>query len=920
VISSQAKTFQSHKSRSCGESGVALVLTLLIISMLVVVVVGFTVSTRTEQIAARNANYKILAEQLARDGTGRALQKLGSGFVTTDDDEEVVLIATQPGRVSRKGKPAVNLFSSGVTTDINTVTSPAWITGVPSDNIGAGWEEVLDSKNKAVGRVAYYVDDESAKLPLNAASPTRNSLNPASTRPFSFAALIQSGAATAADRDSFGAVVNGTFGTSSISNWTYFFVPEQARGSVFRSTLISSVSLGLSNWFRIASRFSVAAPSVIDSVGPPPKPQTPWGTDKVLINQLPLADASVTELANAMRHTRLTKVFGGHFGDKYGDDGVEQLAANMLQLRSDHWAGGAKFTGSAPILGTSDLTGPVAAPPESGMLKKTNGIPPNYFGYVPFPMLSEIDVSLMYGWIDPTADVMTIRVVLTCVVTNPYNVPYPGGGQLYAQIDKASFAIRWLNDGDLEEFRGPDGSPQHNDIKNNNYWGNAGQAALWDVQPLDGIRTSPIPKIDPSSSEELTLSFDIVFDEANPLARLDRGWVIIDQIKLLATPGDPKSIRDWCSGNDFFNALSADGNEPAQFEFAPLPPDLAQPLSDFVDRPGFPEVPPPLMKLVRMDPRMKPSLAMSAIYKSEPPGKSWSYVTYGSPPLGPTDFENAKIPADPAFANDLSMAVYNTVLPPAPALPSGNYSMAADLGKVFTGMPWRTLRMQPQPANEVDAGLIPDWVLLDMIDFGLGGQDFISVNPNIGYVSAAGTNAGFGAGMRSLMDSLTNASTIQDLADPMNIQAPPVKEALPVTVRENVEVTQEVLSNLLTALSRPEVPMNWASPDNGWRKRRVELGFSPGAIFLASELAEINGFANYNPNPDEFKFNEYRLGALFPGMATKSRFFKIYAVGEAFEGATQNVAARALLQTLVEVNDSTTPFTVRTVYQYPPAD
>jgi len=904
------------ESRSSGENGVALVLTLLIISMLVVVVVGFTVSTRTEQIAARNANYRILAEQLARDATGRALQKLGGELVVTDDDEEKPLIATQPGRISRQGKPSVDLFPSGAATNINTITSPAWITGLPSDNISVGWEDVLDPKNRTVGRVSYYVDDESAKLPLNAAAPLRSSLNPVSTRPFSFAPLIGSGSATAADRDAFTAVVNGTFDRTTISNWTYFFVPEQARGSVFRSTIDANVSRGLSNWFRVSSLFTTAATQEVIA-GDPPKPKTPWGTDKIRINQLPLADSSVAVLANAMTDASLTRIFGSHFGDKYGEEGIEQLAANMLQFRSDHWAGGAKFTGSAPVLGAANVTGAVNAPPGSGMLKKTNGIPRDYLGYVPFPMLSEIDVSFMYGWVDPNADDMTIRIVLTCIVTNPFSSSYAGGGQLYAQIDKASFGITWPNS--PSEWRGPDGSPEHNDIKNNNYWGNAGQAGLWALQPADGVRIAVIPPIPARAAEEVSLTFDVRFNETNALARLEQAYIIIDQVKLLATPGSPTSIRDWCSGNDLFNALSVAGGEPAQFAFNPIPPDLALPSSDFVSRSGFPaQAPPPPSKLVRSDPRMKPGLAISEIYQSEPPGKSWSSVTYSSAPPGPNDFRDADVPADLAFADDLSMAIYNTNLPPAPALPSGNYSMAADVGKVFTGMPWRNLRMQPQPTNEVAAELIPDWVLLDMIDFGPAGQVFTSVNPNVGYVSAAGTTNGFGAGIRSLMDSLTNAATIRALADPMNAQAPPVENALPEL--PDVVVSQVVMSNLLTALSRPDLEASWATPVNGWRQRRQELGFPTGALLLPSELAEINQVANFAATPNQFKQNEYRLGALFPMVATKSRFFKIYAVGEAFEGTTQNVAAMALLQTLVEVNDSTTPPTITTVYQYPPAD
>jgi hypothetical protein len=128
------------------------------------------------------------------------------------------------------------------------------------------------------------------------------------------------------------------------------------------------------------------------------------------------------------------------------------------------------------------------------------------------------------------------------------------------------------------------------------------------------------------------------------------------------------------------------------------------------------------------------------------------------------------------------------------------------------------------------------------------------------------------------------------------------------------------MSLLLTRLSQPSRDTSWAA-GAGWNARRRALEFPQDSLMIPSEITEINGIANYITAPDEFKFNEYRLNALFPGLTTQSQFFQIYAIGEATEGTNPaTVVSTYLLQTLVEVDNSTTPPTLRTVLQYPPAN
>jgi len=898
--------------RGAPQKGVALVLTLLIISMLVVVVVGFVSVSRLEQMAARNYTYQAAAEQMAQLATSQAMERLSQAMQA---GVAAGAYATQSGRLYPAQQDAEALFSEGGNnTNINSLASYGLVTGVAGDNISVGMP-VATIAGQAVGRTAFYIADETAKLPINFASPGRPTLNPLLPRPFSIKGVdinLQSGAVTSLSNILSGNINNN----NTISNWSYFFTPEQ-------------VALAISNIGEVRSRRVTVATETNTTLSG----KTPWGTDKIRINQLALADSSVAVLANAMTDTRLTTIFGSHFGDKYGEEGVKQLAANMIQLRSDHWTQPMDFNGSNAVIGTENLANAELAPaPTSGDLKKTNGIPQEFFGYVPFPMLTEVAVSYAYGWTSPT--LMTVRIFLECTLYNPYPERYPGGGIVSAQIDKAIFAPFYGDGTPIEErWRGPFGTPgdatefSYNDSNESDPWGD-GSGRYDSLVPPNGIRAVGIGEVGAGQEVIRTLVFDLLFEETNPAARADGlffTFVIFDQIKLLAAADDPQSVRDWISGYDLFNALSAGTGQTAQFDLPPVPGipkglQINQGVPTIVGGAvlDVDDAPPPPTKLVkRFDPRLRLPLDIARPYNTDWPGKTWFEVPYEeevtyTPGSSPSQF----LPGDPAYVNDTSMAVYNTNLPPILFTSDSTYAMATDLGKVFTGWPWRTLRMQPQPAAEANAEPtphIPDWVLLDMIDFTDGTKPLTTVNPNSSYVSAGATVVGFGAGLRSQLDVLTNGTAISNVASPLNPTLVGTNLANLAGLTNGLSV-----SNLITQAANRQ----WSGASSwGGRRTNEPMEFPTTALILPSEIVEVAGFADYAGQGNNFKLNEYRIGSLFPGLSTKSRFFKIYAVGEALEGTTtQNVAATALLQTLVEVDDSTDPISITTIYQYPPAD
>ena len=319
--------------------------------------------------------------------------------------------------------------------------------------------------------------------------------------------------------------------------------------------------------------------------------------------------------------------------------------------------------------------------------------------------------------------------------------------------------------------------------------------------------------------------------------------------------------------------------------------------------------------LAKKDPRMTTGLSLVAArpsWQTNVPSLANTNL-----PLGPSDFANDPIPSDPG---DAQSVLYNSNFPPILSETNGgSYAMAADLGKVFTGFPWRSLRLQPQPAREAAANMIPDWVLLDAVTFGDGTRALNSANPNSQIISASAPVTRRTAAIRSQLDVLTNQTLniIAHPATPRGTNVAPFGAIAAAAFRTNATGLGQIASNA----QRPELPASW-STTSSWPTRRAALGFPANALLLPSEMAEIRGVADFSAAAISNKVNEYRLSTLFPGAGSRSRFYRITALGEALDGKAANSpsAAKAFLQTLVEVNTNSTPPSVRIINQYPPAE
>ena len=282
----------------------------------------------------------------------------------------------------------------------------------------------------------------------------------------------------------------------------------------------------------------------------------------------------------------------------------------------------------------------------------------------------------------------------------------------------------------------------------------------------------------------------------------------------------------------------------------------------------------------------------------------------------------------------------------------------ADLGKILTNYPWRPLRMQPQPINEISSAngggnmtsqsLIPDWAMLDVISFGMNSTTIpmnsaTHLNLNNKFAIPTGIlSSNRNKALESLLNSFDNPSSN---ATPILRNAYGLTGNSALSYSSNM-VCYDQLSNATSAAGLPNdstwsqlltrnignmtwSPLSyWGSNNTATNRVRKSKGFPENQIVLPSEVTEIRDIADlvstnattfqsstrYTNSPRHIKSNELRLSPFFPGATTFSNFFTIYAYAQAIDkqGA---VNSEVLTKSLVEV-EITKPATATTPAEY----
>jgi len=281
-----------------------------------------------------------------------------------------------------------------------------------------------------------------------------------------------------------------------------------------------------------------------------------------------------------------------------------------------------------------------------------------------------------------------------------------------------------------------------------------------------------------------------------------------------------------------------------------------------------------------------------------------------------------------------------------PANSNGVFTSPADLGKIHTNIQHRKLRMTTQHPNEVHAdhggngnatdadnlplSYIPDWAMLDVISFGTNSTSGnytapAAVNLNGGFhlpgnITNSSPPAARTMGVQSLLKAMESADLIGNPFDPSITF--PANRTQYIGSSGNASTVAGHIGNLTWSTGNfttgnASWGMGNSTSDPG--SRRKSANFPANQFVLPSEVTEIRGVSdvvpldNYSSSPINIKANEGRLSSLFPGAATQSRFFTIYAYAQALDKLGQ-IDGEAVTKTLVEVEEqlpATTPPTYK---------
>ena len=437
------------------------------IVLLSAIVTSFLSSARTEHTATRNYTSKTRAEQFASSATQQAMAKIQQGF--TVNGTGTTVITTQPGAITQfvftngnitsptpviSGNaitypPTASLFSgtgnasTNGTANLNNLQSPSsnatltsnstnnrWtITGNASEQINVPMENIT-SNGTIVGRIAYYVDDELTKININAATANRSTLNVADSRSLSLTTLSNN---TTTLTNFLNSINGASTDASKITNWGYFFRPEQA-------TANGSSALNLSPSDHLP--FLTALPPREFHTK-----YTPWGARRFFINdttEVPLNSAGVNKTVAALSDQHLRNIYGQTFADKYTPTGLKQIAANMLQYRSkDTMRVGESLAFTGNLIGSDNLD--------------ADGIPKEYLGLAPYPYINQVGVSgRLAVQANATATDVEFRIIFQICVEcamhmqtagnfygggNSWSDPSDKKAQIVVELDSVSYAV-----------------------------------------------------------------------------------------------------------------------------------------------------------------------------------------------------------------------------------------------------------------------------------------------------------------------------------------------------------------------------------------------------------------------------------------------------------------------------------------------
>lgn len=761
----KTKTIQKN------ERGIALVLTLSILAIVLLLLMAFVTSMRTERIAAKNFSDSVKSKLLAEGAVDKAVATIAAG-VTGLSESPPKSYWTAPGFALKfvNGTWTRTLLYStnstfnppnpppvGSTADMVDLNDKQQITGTNSltppanSAIYAGWNNVAsDGKeagpgnpNPIVGRYAFWVDDESTKVNLNTAwkretsggagVPGATSTNNSLLEEIDLRALEPPFSDSTALAD---AVSNAT--RSAAPPFNTVEEVKTVTGIVNPQDAYS------------ANRFFITAFTGETNIDT-------WGRARISLNNLSVADVSAASTAynrlndNIYKNIYPLSLTRDTFVKKYGSDNIIQILANIVDYRK---------------LPTDDAT-----------YDALNGleIPTRYCGLKKGPFLNEIIFHAMQtnaiSSIVTNAGVLItnwnvfVRVFADVEVINPFPDNLGAGYEVVVEPQSISYQI----------FAGQLGAPHRASGPPSTVFTNWYPIAVGAPGATIAINLGPLqPKTFPTNLppysfrslsatnfaagtppannwrfvprwEDNLQTFAGGGTLANEVPGVTNVIIQLKRVVLRKTPGTATSVRDWAT------SLGPGGRTDLPAATIPaallwdLRPSTDTPLRDWLttatatanydtNSVGF----------AKNDPRMRtfenvpmPSTVTNWYPTFIAPGNNKATPT--APNAGDIvdhktqRFVTGLIPDGSEREVNTQEGLERSTF----YIKEGNFESPAELGFIHTGIPWKTLRMQSivPPANSVEAtcpsctpsipapsteeaDAIPDWVLLDIFTAG----------------------------------------------------------------------------------------------------------------------------------------------------------------------------------------------------------
>jgi len=919
---------KGEDASSATPRGFAIILTLLVLTMMTVLVIGFNAATRTEQLAARNFGYQEVAGQMAMRGVSEAISLLNTQLSGSG-------VATQPGRawalLSSPPRP-IPLTSGSVAganqnnrTNINTWRVGANGTSyfvftntnstdfaVPLVDVRLGPGLAGANPNLVVGRFGFWIDDDGSRLNLNYATPyapnnNRASFLPTNARPLVintniFTNLTTFSLVQPGTNSLFGLINPAQTNIPSIG-WGYFFTPRQIANVVginearYNSTLFQ-LGAGPAN---LPDRTFPLVPDGKEPMDLSSAGQsgilsmTEYGGSKDYSNSLAnLTKALDGVMSNYFQGTNYARFFGSSNGltAKYGRDIARQILVNIND---------ASMLSSAPAFTGANTNDMLASTNSTG---NNNPIPLAVFGNRPSPFLNEVAVGVAQftqGGGQPGASPRAeIQVWMQCELVDPYQTGEGSGWEIKYKIRSLKFTGTYQSKGETVTFsNAPNSAP----------WGGSGFDG--DAKSVTNTRQlTPRSYIVPNDAfafewQLLGAGSEPPIPEGASNITLRRVEVEPALTVLRKTPGEATSIRDWAVMEDF----------PAgHFVYTDVPQ-----APTYLGYNGYGPRPPVEVDfkgkgkgIAKNDPRVRRFMNYT------PPSPAWIAVGQGAVTLGAAN-SSVNFNAGTGISGLQSdktgggqQGGGNSIFD-HPSF-SGTYASKSiipswvspfDLSRIHTGLQWRTLQLRSQDQAESDQNFAPDWALLEVCTASQGGASPpVKVNLNSLAYPAAGSMApsnavasGFGrpSSVASLLAGMTanNAPAASVRGNSLGIPAAAgFSEAVG---NANSPGYMRVATNVAA--------FNFSQ---GWTKRRSQLvnAYPSGIYALASEVLEARGVSDFSADDAA---NEGRARGIFDAVTTSSEVFTVYTAGFAVDRSGR-VAAEARVRAQVARDPNTGRF------------